>query len=117
MTITDRTLRQAVKDGLIQLSGAPLALRRAAVLAELEAAVERQAYHHRKSCDQRFYTHVQRVGSAGGALGPGSARLVRRIAAVLEIKVEDLDYCAIGTNERGFHAPHGDGGQGKKWGC
>jgi hypothetical protein len=40
--ITDRTLRQAVKDGLRKLSGPPLTLRRAAVLAELEAAVAKE---------------------------------------------------------------------------
>ncbi len=67
MTITDRTLRQAVKDGLRKLSGALLALRRAAVLAELEAAVKRKAFYHRKSCGKRFYTHSQRRRRGRGA--------------------------------------------------
>ncbi len=70
MTITARTLRQAVKDGLRKLSGPPLTLRRAALLAELEPAVKRKALYHRKSCDKRFYTHSQHVGDADGALGP-----------------------------------------------
>ncbi len=54
MTITARTLSQAVKDGLRKLSGPPLKLRRAALLRELEAAVKRKAYYHRKSCDKRL---------------------------------------------------------------
>jgi hypothetical protein len=54
MTITDRTLRQAVKDGLRKLSGPPLKLRWAALLAELKKAVKRNAFYHRKSCDERF---------------------------------------------------------------
>ncbi len=41
MTITVRTLRNAVDAGFRKLSGAPLKLRRAKLLAELSRAVER----------------------------------------------------------------------------
>jgi hypothetical protein len=52
MTITVRTLRNAVDAGFRKLSGAPLKLRRAKLLRELEAAVKRGAFYHRKSCDE-----------------------------------------------------------------
>ena len=112
MTITVRTLRNAVDAGFRKLSGAPLKLRRAKLLAELSRAVKRGLTYHRKSCDQRFYTPTQRVGDEDGALGPESAAVVEAFAAVTQVEVEDLDYYAIGTNEGGFHKPHGDGGRG-----
>jgi hypothetical protein len=89
MTITVRTLRKAVDAGFRKLSGAPL----------------------------NFYTPTQRVGDANGALGPESAAVVEAFAAVTQVEVEDLDFYAIGTNEGGFHQPHGDGGNGKPCGC
>jgi hypothetical protein len=76
MTITVPALRKAVAAGFRKLSGAPLKLRRAELLAELSRAVKRGATYHRKSCDQRFYTPTQRVGDVDGALGPESARVV-----------------------------------------
>ncbi len=79
--------------------------------------MKRGATYHRKSCAQRFYTPTQRVGDVNGALGPESAAVVEAFAAVTQVEVESLGYYAIGTNEGGFHAPHGDGGQGKKCGC
>jgi hypothetical protein len=82
MTITVRAVRNAVAAGFTKLSGAPLKLRRAKLLAELSRAVKRGVTYHRKSCDQRFYTPTQRVGDEDGALGPESACLVEEFAAV-----------------------------------
>ena len=79
--------------------------------------MKRGAFYHRKSCDQRFYTPTQRVGDEDGALGPESAAVVEAFAAVTQVEVESLDYYAIGTNEGGFHKPHGDGGRGEPCGC